>query len=346
MIFSGDMVFPSSYESDQLGDLGSQDFLSQPKIVNLESAIELCGYKKLTKGIGILSNTDIVEFLRELNVRCVTLANNHIFDFDIDIVEQKKFLNEHNIQAIGAGTNIKDASKPYVDHELKMVVLTFGWNVIRCKYALNNQAGVNPYEYSWVLEQVKSARLMWKDYQLIVTIHCNYEFEMYPQPADREFAHKLIESGCNMVLGHHPHIIQGFECYEGKSIFYGLGNFYFPNCNYSGFEISFPDVAKRGLSVQVVENKIKVYVTELKENRKINVVESGVPEDISVLNELSDFSGLSNKEYIKYFRANRKKSKALPIYKSYTNEMMNDAKDLFVRLRQIPVDAIGRYKGR
>jgi len=66
-----------------------------------------------------------------------------------------------------------------------------------------------------------------------VLCHWGYEYEQFPLPAHRRLAHALIDAGATVVIGHHPHVIQGIEYYKGKMIAYSLGNFFFPLESYS-----------------------------------------------------------------------------------------------------------------
>jgi poly-gamma-glutamate synthesis protein (capsule biosynthesis protein) len=338
VIFTGDIIFP--YESDpSFIEVSDVEFLNTPKIVNFESVLKPFSGKKTMRGDALYSSMKTERFLNMLNVKCVTLANNHIFDFYYDISEQKKVFMEWGIEPIGAGTDIGDASIPYIARNEKIVVLTFGWDVIGCKYAGRNFCGINPYEYKWVEENVKIYRNKYPEYSLVVTFHWNYEFEQYPQPADREFCFHLIEIGVDAVFGHHAHIIQGYEFYNGKPIFYGLGNFYFPNYKY------FPETADIGLSVNYNNDitKIIVYITEQKD-RGLRIIKKSVPGQCDILNKLSQFSGMNSSEYVRFFVKNRHKRKMLPVYRSYRNGVVNKFYDLFVKFRQVPVELITKLR--
>lgn len=61
----------------------------------------------------------------------------------------------------------------------------------------------------------------------IAYIHWGNEFINYPSSQQKKFAHWLIDAGFDLVVGMHPHILQGFEVYKGKYIFYSIGNFVF-----------------------------------------------------------------------------------------------------------------------
>lgn len=62
---------------------------------------------------------------------------------------------------------------------------------------------------------------------LLVSIHWGYEFIQYPSPRQIQLAHRMVEAGANVILGHHPHCLQGVELYQGALVCYSLGNFVF-----------------------------------------------------------------------------------------------------------------------
>ena len=60
---------------------------------------------------------------------------------------------------------------------------------------------------------------------VVVSLHWGYEYVEYPSPRQQAFARKLVRAGAQMVIGHHPHVVQGVERYQGGLIAYSLGNF-------------------------------------------------------------------------------------------------------------------------
>lgn len=346
MIFCGDTILPSVLEPGFLSCINEDHpFLHTQKTVNLESSIALSAASKTTAGIALRSDKSVIELLKRLNVSCVTTANNHFFDYDIDLEEQLNFLKKANITPIGCGPNLQIAATPYICHLQRLLIVAFGWSVIGCKYATHNEKGVNPYRYHWVLKLVKQMRSEYPAYQIVTVFHWNYEFEIYPQPADRQFAKALIDSGVDAVIGHHAHVIQGFEFHNGKPIFYGLGNFYFPNGNYDGFDMQFPPCASKGLCVRIAGSECYAYITEILADGKLGLYQEGRPSDLDILTQVSDFAGLTDLAYEQFFRNKRMKKRGLPVYVSYKHSFRNNLRDQFVRLRQIPLDLRARVKG-
>lgn len=96
-----------------------------------------------------------------------------------------------------------------------------------CVYAKDNKPGVAPLNKKAIIQTIK--KLKDKVDVLIVNLHWSYEYEVYPLPLHRRLALDIIDAGADLIVGHHAHIIQAYEEYKGKKIYYGLGNFYFGN---------------------------------------------------------------------------------------------------------------------
>lgn len=345
MIFCGDSVFPFNTSKDLL--CLPYDFRSKPKIVNLEALIlEDKNETKTTEGIALNNNKKVIDFLQSINVNAVSLSNNHITDFDVSIDEQIQTLERGDIKAFGAGDDLAQAKKPFVyeENDQQFVVVSFGWNVIGCKYATSTTKGVNPMEHKEVFSQVESLNEDYPSANIILTFHNNYEFELYPQPAHRQMFFDLIDVGVKAIFCHHPHIVGGYEIHNNCPIFYSLGNFYLPESNYNGYDLKYPEIAKEGLCVEYngnIENTL-LYWTYKYEN---NVLSLNCQESLATskkMKELSSFSGLSHKEYIKWFKKNRRKKKLLPIYKNHNSTSERCINNLIVINRQKVVDFLVR----
>ena len=81
------------------------------------------------------------------------------------------------------------------------------------------------YDPSLLLEEIKKAREVC-DY-LVVYVHWGIERDERPQEYQRTLGQQYIDAGADLVIGSHPHVLQGLEYYKGKPIVYSLGNFVF-----------------------------------------------------------------------------------------------------------------------
>ena len=349
MIFCGDTIFPGHYAPSIVEEC-DKEFVTKPKIVNLESLIALQKMKKTSPGIGLVSSTDTISFLEAMQVKGCVLANNHVTDFDLSIEEQKSFLRKHGIESCGAGDDIFQASKPcfYGEDEAETGVLAFGWETISCVAATAQKKGVNPLRYDHIVDSVGDFFRQNPKKRLVVVFHWDYEYERYPQPAHRKLAFELIEMGVDAIIGHHPHIVQGAEVYKERPIFYSLGNFYFPAGVHSGFKVVPPKVAYDGLCVEIAADARKciLYWTRLLENGRLVLLNKEKFLESDKIASLTPFAGMPHGEYIDWFKRHRHKKKLLPVYKDPHSRFETRFNDTWVSTRQNLIDFMVRLKSR
>ncbi len=111
------------------------------------------------------------------------------------------------------------------------------------------QAG--PDEIIADIQRVKS-----KDNIVVCSFHWGWEFITYPTFEQITLARRSVDAGCDLILGHHPHVLNGFECYKGKDVFYSLGNFL--------FDQSWNDDCRRSMAVrlQLARDEIRLERTD------------------------------------------------------------------------------------
>ena len=78
-----------------------------------------------------------------------------------------------------------------------------------------------------IIKTIKTVKSSNPDNFLIVSMHWGEEYKLTNSPTQQKLAHKIIEAGADLIIGHHPHVVQNIEKYQGKLIFYFLGNFIF-----------------------------------------------------------------------------------------------------------------------
>ncbi|MEK6263803.1 MAG: CapA family protein, partial [Clostridium sp.] len=143
------------------------------------------------------------------SIEGVNLSNNHIYDYKQKGFEDTKLaLESENVNYFGEGskwiTKIKEQPFGFLGY--------MGWSLDQ------------PF-----LDRLKADILDLKKNNSVVVInfHWGNERQYYPIPAQTELAHFAIDNGADIILGHHPHVIQGIEQYKGRIIAYSLGNFAF-----------------------------------------------------------------------------------------------------------------------
>jgi len=166
--------------------------------------------------------------LKEAGLTHLTLANNHIMDYGPEgLGSTIKHLESEGLRATGAGKNIKEARRPdlLTVKGKKIALLAYSNTFPETYYANKDKPGTAPGYASFVKADVSMAREI-SDF-VITSFHWGAELMENPKDYQRELARLAIDSGADLVLGHHPHILQGIEFYKEGVIFYSLGNFSF-----------------------------------------------------------------------------------------------------------------------
>ncbi len=186
--------------------------------------------------------------LREYNFKVLSLANNHAFDQGLKgLSYTKNYLRQNNIQGIGIGQNLTEAWQPAVV-EVKGVKIGF----IAASYASLNDNGQKTNSQVARIEDLinlKSAIAQAKISAdlVVVNMHAGIEYKHQPNSAQIKFARAAIDAGADLVVGHHPHWVQTMEKYQGKYIFYSLGNFI--------FDQMWSTETRQGLALKVIATK-------------------------------------------------------------------------------------------
>lgn len=202
-------------------------------IINLESPItEATRKDKIIKnGPHLKGDPDATKFiLKELNTDLVTLANNHILDYGEKGLSDTLFFCESNgIDSVGAGKNRSEAMEIYRKKisGYEISVINFAEN--EYGNATNSSGGANPMDIIDNVKQILDAKKS-SDFLFVIVHggHINYNF---PSPEMQKRYRYYAENGANLIIGHHPHCISGYEIYNKVPIYYSLGNFLFTKPN-------------------------------------------------------------------------------------------------------------------
>lgn len=172
-----------------------------------------------------------VKLMQEMGIDLVTLANNHALDYGRDaMLDTIDTLDHAGIRHVGAGKNLAEARKPAI---VELNGRTFAFIGATRVYpeadwaAGTDSAGMfSAYDGGVALaEEVKAAKQQ-ADY-VIAYVHWGIEREEMPNEVQKSIAHRLVDAGADLVIGAHPHVLQGLEYYQGVPIAYSLGNFVF-----------------------------------------------------------------------------------------------------------------------
>ncbi len=208
--------------------ISEEYYSSDIRVANLEQVISNHA-QSASKGI-IHAPDKAIDYLKEFGIRYVCLAQNHIHDkFDMGIKDTIKYLDSVGIEFFGAGVDIKSASKPcHVSDDVYVIgACSYNGYPIDVKIASEDCPGVNPIEYKSLCNTIDALPINAK---VILMLHWGKEYMRMPQYELISLAKKLLEHDkVKVVIGGHPHIVQGRLSHNKKKAYMSLGNFLFPN---------------------------------------------------------------------------------------------------------------------
>ena len=168
--------------------------------------------------------------LLRAGVNVVTLANNHLLDCGrAGVLETLETLAAAGVSVIGAGVTQSAARKPVILQAgpYRVGLLGYYWN--RRTAATSTRPGSAMDTLPVLASDIGDLRA--RADRIVVTFHWGFPYERQPFEEDRAKARFAVECGADVVIGHHPHVIQPLEVYRGCLIAYSLGNFAFGSGN-------------------------------------------------------------------------------------------------------------------
>ena len=197
-------------------------------IANLETPFFTGEFNEKDKPIPLCSSLENISALKELSIDAVSLANNHFCDYgDLGVQESLKALSDNDIRTVGAGRDFNEANKPLVItlKGLKIAFISSGEESIDTVKAEGASAGCSIVNQDELVATIASLKN--EVDHIVVSLHWGLTNYHYPKPLQMALGRSLIDSGASVVVGHHPHVVQGYEYYRGGVIAYSLGNFLF-----------------------------------------------------------------------------------------------------------------------
>ncbi|MEF9935352.1 CapA family protein [Clostridium sp.] len=268
---------PKYFFKGVLKELSNDDLT----IANLEGPLTTNG-KRLEKQFAFRGLPEYTKILKEGSVEAVTLANNHSMDYgDVGFMDTKKYLTSE-----GIGHFAYDEPAIIEKNGIKIGLLGFkAWS--SGEYVRKN-----------VETSIKNIRE--KVDMVVVSFHWGDERAEKPNKDQLTLGRLAVDSGADLVLGHHPHVIQGIENYNGKNIVYSLSNFSFGGNSNPKDKDSF--IYKQGFTfdknkklVKIEEYKaipVRISSVEYKNDYSPVILEGD--EAVRVMDKLTYRSGLIN----------------------------------------------------
>lgn len=346
MIFVGDIAIP---ESAQLR-LDEVPFNKEDDIIcNLEGCITI----DKSDLSGVYNSNNAIAILKQIGINVAGLSNNHIQDRSESAKNTIDVLLKNGFQYFGASLTDEKPSLCKKMHSKKgdfyiLSAASYITSVTHKRNKRDKYIVVNELTYDKIFKAIGEVRSSEPDVPIICYFHWGCELELYPFPADREFAYKLIDSGVSAVIGCHSHCIQGIELYKGKPIVYGLGNFLFYQGFYWNNKLVFPDISEYEMAFEINGDGYLCHWFKYDRiNNSISFIKITDLNDEMVY-RFTPFSGMSHKDYKKWFKANRRKKKLLPIWYYEDSKLKTYIKNKLLDLRALMIGIMVKLsvKGR
>jgi len=268
-------------------------------ITNLETVIDVKSRAFNKNALRFINKPQILSSLKSINTNLVCMANNHIMDNgEIGLKNNIKYLKKYKINYVGADISHKQIYKPFLfkkNNQKIAVINTSEGEEANEKY--NNNVGSSDIESYKVIDQIRWSKS--NGYLTILVVHAGVEYIPFPPPYIKDIYKNFVDEGVDLVVGHHPHVSQGFEIYKNVPIFYSVGNFTMwkknlrKNCYNSFF-----------LNMNIQNNKLS----------EINLIPFRINKDFLDLTSKQEFSK-------KIFELNCFLPKSDKIWKAYLNRV-------------------------
>lgn len=239
LVFTGDIYLSpyvlEQYDREGISGVLSEKLLSEMRqgdvvMANEEFPFSTGGEQAPDKQFTFRINPSYINVLKDLGIHVVTLANNHALDYGPEaLTDTFQTLDDAGIAYVGAGMDKARAAKAFfVQNGTKnfgflgasRVIPVPEWNIE------NQQPGMLcTYDSALLCEAIRQTKQQC-DF-LTVYVHWGIERENTPEEYQRQLAKEYIDAGADLIIGAHPHVLQGIEYYNGKPIVYSLGNFIF-----------------------------------------------------------------------------------------------------------------------
>uniref|UniRef100_Q3AST4 Putative enzyme of poly-gamma-glutamate biosynthesis (Capsule formation)-like protein n=1 Tax=Chlorobium chlorochromatii (strain CaD3) TaxID=340177 RepID=Q3AST4_CHLCH len=234
-------------------------------ICNFEAPIFHQDMRPIKKaGPHVYQSKESVQYLKNVGFNFVSLANNHIYDYrQKGIFDTIQELKKFDLEFIGGGTTFEEAYKTTIIEKngITIGLLAGCENEFGCLYEEQNRGG-----YAWLFHHKieDNIRELKAKCDFIVFIsHAGVEDIELPIKEWRDRYQRLCDVGVDVIIGHHPHVPQGYEKHNKSLIFYSLGNFYFDTT-------SFKNKSDDSFSLLIEFEKNKNIGFEIIYHKKIN----------------------------------------------------------------------------
>jgi hypothetical protein len=287
LIFTGDfapLLNINQVHPDHFREIDEILISSDAHITNLECPLTSNEESIQKTGPALKAQPDNIKLLKQANVSIACLANNHIFDFGEEgINDTLNICSENDIDTIGI-INRPDGRHHWLIKEIRGKKIGF-LNYCEHEFSVRDPGLFGACGYNTIDAFYDIGNLRPKVDYLIVIYHGGNEYFPLPNPEMKRVFHYLADLGADAVIGHHTHVYSGYEVYNVKPLLYSLGNFFFP---YSGepkeWQLGLICELNIGSDVRAIIHP----VVQCEDKLETKIAESNIKQ--KVLNEIGQLS--------------------------------------------------------
>lgn len=237
LIFVGDIMLSRAIGAHMAknGDwsypfMAVEDSLKQADLTfgNLEGPLSTRG-ERVGSIYSFEADPQSVEGLVNSGFDVLSIANNHIWDYDAPAFEDTlKTLADNGISPVGGGYSFEIAHTPVVKDVNGTRVAFLAYTDLLPSFLGKDVPGpsvASPDDVVKMSSDIRDAGSL-ADI-VVVSFHWGEEYQTVHNAAQEKLAHAAIDAGADLIVGHHPHVVEDIEQYKGKYIAYSLGNFVF-----------------------------------------------------------------------------------------------------------------------
>ncbi|MBR4214560.1 MAG: CapA family protein [Bacteroidales bacterium] len=269
IVFTGDVLLDRGVkpviEKNGVKDLFrgvSHHFLNADFVViNLECPITDTA-SPVNKKYIFRADSKCAEGLKQAGVTHCALANNHTMDQGRQGLQSTvRHLESVGIATVGYGLTLKERIAPTLIHKNGINIALFNSCPLRVENWQNieNTPDINQADCSTLAKEIRNFKDQHADYYVVAILHWGTEFISTPSLSQRYSAAELVSAGADLIIGHHPHVIQPMDTIGKVPVFYSLGNFVFDQSKPQGRKAQMAVVrfTKYSISAKAVDVDIK-----------------------------------------------------------------------------------------
>lgn len=222
------------YAFSGLGGLFRRDDLT---VVNLECAVSELG-SPVPKEFNFRCDPDALRVARRMGVEVANLGNNHAYDYGPEaLLDGVRNVRQAGLAPVGAGANQERALEPAMFELEGWTVAVVGLDMVVDPFPAAIATDAKPgtaagHDEDLMIRAIEAADRVAD--VVVVTIHWGIELDTQPRDFQVALGHRMVDAGADVIFGHHAHRLQPMDRYRGRPIFWGLGNFVWPNFSTEG----------------------------------------------------------------------------------------------------------------